>query len=221
MSGAVDLRLQLNHVGKGYEGNPILKDCSYTFQERGIYALIGPNGCGKSTLLRLCALLENPDQGSITFETDHRPLPLDISLRRRITLVLPDVGVFNTTVSKNVAYGLNLRGLHKGEIRSRVAQALQFVRLENKQSQSARTLSSGETKRLGLARALVIEPEFLFLDEPTASVDQKNTELIEEILMKIKEGHRSTVLMSTHDADQTKRIADHILKIDQGKLKPL
>jgi tungstate transport system ATP-binding protein len=218
---AVDLRLHLNHIGKSYEGNPILKDCSYPFQERGIYALIGPNGCGKSTLLRLCALLENPDQGSITFETDHHSLPLDISLRRRISLVLPDVGVFNTTVSKNVAYGLSLRGFPKGEIRRKVAQALQFVGLENKPGQMARTLSSGETKRLGLARALVLEPEFLFLDEPTASVDQKNTELIEEILLKIKERQQSTVLMSTHDADQTRRLADHVIKIDKGKLRPL
>jgi len=217
----VDLKLHLSHIGKNYEGNPILKDCSYTFQERAIYALVGPNGCGKSTLLRLCALLETPDQGSISFETDHRPLPIDISLRRRITLVLPDVGVFNTSVFKNVAYGLSLRGLPKGEIRQKVAQSLQFVGLENKQSQSARTLSSGETKRLGLARALALEPDFLFLDEPTASVDQKNTELIEEILVKIKERRESTVLMSTHDADQTRRIADHIIKIDRGELRPL
>ena len=221
MIRTVDLKLHLSHIGKNYEGNPILKDCSYTFQERAIYALVGPNGCGKSTLLRLCALLETPDQGSISFETDHRPLPIDISLRRRITLVLPDVGVFNTSVFKNVAYGLSLRGLPKGEIRQKVAQSLQFVGLENKQSQSARTLSSGETKRLGLARALALEPDFLFLDEPTASVDQKNTELIEEILVKIKERRESTVLMSTHDADQTRRIADHIIKIDRGELRPL
>ena len=213
------LTLNLNHIGKNYEGIPILKDCSYAFAERGIYALIGPNGCGKSTLLRICALLENPDQGFIAFETDRRPLTPDIRLRRRITLVLPEVGVFNTSVFRNVAYGLTLRALKKGEIREKVARALQFVGLENKNLQNARTLSSGETKRLGLARALVLEPEILFLDEPTASVDQRNTEIIEEILMKIKKTRQSMVIMSTHDADQTRRLADQVLKIDQGRLQ--
>jgi tungstate transport system ATP-binding protein len=74
---------------------------------------------------------------------------------------------------------------------------------------------------LGLARALVIEPEILFLDEPTASVDQKNTEIIENILGEIKKEGRSTVIMSTHDPDQTRRLADHVLKINKGELQLL
>jgi tungstate transport system ATP-binding protein len=217
----MSLSLNLNHIGKSYEGNPVLRDCSYAFKERGIYALIGPNGCGKSTLLRICALLENPDQGVIAYEAGHSPVNTDIHLRRRITLVLPNVGVFNTSVFKNVAYGLSIRGLKRGEIRDRVAEALQFVGLGKKNNQNARTLSSGETKRLGLARALVLEPEILFLDEPTASVDQKNTEIIEDILMRIKKNGRSLVIMSTHDADQTRRLADRVLKIHQGELQLL
>jgi tungstate transport system ATP-binding protein len=142
-------------------------------------------------------------------------------LKRRISLVLPKVGTFNTSVFKNVAYGLHLRGRSRDEIKSKVDQALQFVGLSHKKKQNARTLSSGETQRLGLARALVIEPEILFLDEPTASVDQKNTEIIENILGEIKKEGRSTVIMSTHDPDQTRRLADHVLKINKGELQLL
>jgi tungstate transport system ATP-binding protein len=215
----MSLRLNITKIWKSYQGSPVLQDCSFSFEANGIYALIGPNGCGKSTLLRICALLEEPDRGEISFFSGQNIETKDINLKRRITLVLPKVGAFNTTVFKNVAYGLIIRGMTRSEINGKVNQALQFVRLDHKKNQTGRTLSSGETQRLGLARALVIEPEILFLDEPTASVDQKNTEIIEDILMKIKREGRSTIIMSTHDQDQTRRLSDRILRIEKGALQ--
>ncbi len=215
----MSLRLNISNIWKSYQGNPVLKDCSFSFEANGIYTLIGPNGCGKSTLLRICALLEEPDQGDISFSSGREKVTTDLTLKRRITLVLPKVGIFNTSVLKNVAYGLIIRGMKRSEIKGRVNQALQFVGLDHKKTQNALTLSSGETQRLGLARALVIEPEILFLDEPTASVDQKNTEIIEDILRKIKKEGRSTIIMATHDQDQTRRLADRVLKINQGELQ--
>lgn len=215
----MSLRLNISNIRKDYEGNPVLQSCSYDFEDQGIYALIGPNGCGKSTLLRICALLEEADQGEVAYLTDHSPLTADIQLRRRITLVLPRAGIFNTTVFKNAAYGLYIRGLKRKEARGKVEQILQFVGLDHKKNQNALTLSSGETQRLGLARALIIEPEILFLDEPTASVDQKNTEIIEDILLKIKREGRTTIIMATHDQDQTRRLADRVLRIHEGRLQ--
>lgn len=212
----MSLSLTVSMVWKSYQENPVLKNCSYSFDANGIYALTGPNGCGKSTLLRICALLEEPDQGEILYHYNHRPIAADLKLRRRVTLVLPKVGVFNTTVFKNVAYGLSIRGIKKKEAKDKITQALQFVGLGHKKNQNARTLSSGETKRLGLARALALEPEILFLDEPTASVDQENTEIISEILMQLKKDGRSIIIMATHDQDQTRRLADRVLKIDRG-----
>ncbi|MFH0787645.1 MAG: ABC transporter ATP-binding protein [Pseudomonadota bacterium] len=215
----MSLRLKVSKIWKSYQGSPVLKDCSFSFEANGIYTLIGPNGCGKSTLLRICALLEEPDQGEVSFSSGREKVTTDLALKRRITLVLPKVGIFNTSVFKNVAYGLIVRGMKRSEIKGRVDQALEFVGLDHKKTQNALTLSSGETQRLGLARALVIEPEILFLDEPTASVDQKNTEIIEDILRKIKKEGRSTIIMATHDQDQTRRLADRVLKINQGELQ--
>ena len=82
----------------------------------------------------------------------------------------------------------------------------------------ALTLSSGETQRLGLARALVLEPEVLFLDEPTASIDPQNTSIIEEIILKLKKEARALVIMATHDMEQVKRITDRVLKMEQGRI---
>lgn len=212
------MKLIVSHIGKAYGGKAILKDCSVSFDRPGIYSLMGPNGCGKSTFLRICALLEHSDGGDVSFFDDGSPLPHDLALRRRISLVLARTGVFNTTVYKNVAYGLALRGAQRADIDANVGKALAFVGMEHKMHQRALTLSSGETQRLGIARALAIEPEILFLDEPTASVDQENTELIEAIIASMKKNGRTTVIMTTHDPDQAERLADTRLFMKAGMI---
>jgi tungstate transport system ATP-binding protein len=214
----MSLELVASNISKSYSSDSILKNCSFTFSSSGIYALMGPNGCGKSTLLRICALLETPDSGDITFYSESKPVIKDISLMRRLTLLLPNIGIFNTTVYKNVVYGLNIRNLQKSDIISRAENALDFVGLLHKKNQKALTLSSGETKRLGIARALVIEPDIFFLDEPTASVDQKNTEIIDEIIQKLKRESRSTIIIATHDTAQAERLADKLLFIKDGQI---
>jgi tungstate transport system ATP-binding protein len=214
----MSLELVVSNISKSYSSDAILKNCSFTFNSSGIYALMGPNGCGKSTFLRICALLESPDSGDITFYSEGKQVIKDISLMRRITLLLPKIGVFNTTVYKNVVYGLNIRNPQRNDITSRAENALDFVGLLQKRNQKALTLSSGETKRLGIARALVIEPEIFFLDEPTASVDQKNTEIIDEIIHKLKREGRSTIIIATHDTAQAERLADRLLFIKHGQI---
>ncbi len=209
----------ITHIRKDYDGRAVLKDCSYAFGSSGAYVLMGPNGCGKSTLLRICSLLERPDGGDLLFQDNGAPLVQNIALRRRMTLVLPRTGVFNTTVFNNVAYGLTIRNMQKHAIEDNVQKALAFVGLEHKKKQNARTLSSGETQRLGLARALAIGPEILFLDEPTASVDEENTAIIETIIANLKKDGRTLVIMTTHDRDQAERLADRVLIIERGSLR--
>ena len=212
------LRLSASNIGKTYNSDQILRDCSFSFSEQGIYVLTGANGCGKSTFLRICALIEEPDSGEINYFSDKSMVQKNLELRRRITLVLPKVGVFHTTVFKNVAYGLRIRGIRGIEANERVEKALEFVELGHKKNQNARTLSSGETQRLGIARALVIKPEILFLDEPTASVDQKNTRIIEDIILNMKRDSMATVVITTHDRQQAARLADHLLVMKDGKI---
>jgi len=212
----MSLELVVSDISKSYSSDAVLKNCSFTFNSSGIYVLMGPNGSGKSTFLRICALLESPDSGNINFYSDGKPVIKDISLMRRITLLLPKIGVFNTSVYKNVAYGLTIRNLLKHDIESHVEHALDFVGLLQKKNQNALTLSSGETQRLGIARALAIQPEIIFLDEPTASIDQKNTEIIEDIILKMKNYHKTTVVMTTHDVEQARRLADCLMVMNNG-----
>jgi tungstate transport system ATP-binding protein len=212
------MKLIVSHIAKAYGGRAILRDCSFVFDRTGTYVLMGPNGCGKSTFLRICALLEPQDSGELAYFDNSTPLARDIVLKRRLTLVLPRTGVFNTTVLKNVAYGLKIRGLDRAAIEQKVKASLDFVGLGAKTAQHARTLSSGETQRLGIARALVLEPEVLFLDEPTASIDEENTEIIESIICSMKKEGRSTIIMTTHDRDQANRVGDVQLVMKNGKI---
>ncbi len=213
----MNLKLVVSNIFKSYDGKPVLKDCSFSFIKSAAYVLTGPNGSGKSTFFRICALLEEPDGGEVNYLSGNDIVKKDIELRRRITLLLPRVGVFNTSVFNNVAYGLKIRGTGDLKINDKVESVLEFVGLIHKKDQKALTLSSGETQRMGIARALAIEPEIFFLDEPTASVDQENTEIIEDIILKMKKEGRSTII-TTHDVAQAERLADRLLIIQNGKI---
>jgi tungstate transport system ATP-binding protein len=214
----MNLSLVVSNINKSYSRLPVLKECTFSFDERGIYVLIGPNGSGKSTFFRICSLLEDPDNGVVNYFSGDSNVKKDISLRRRISLVLPKIGVFNTTVFKNVAYGLKIRGLNNKEIRKRSEQALEIVGLAHKKNTYALALSSGETQRLGVARAMAIEPEILFLDEPTASLDPHSTMIIEETIQKIKAEKKITIIMITHNVFQAKRLADTVLFMYEGMI---
>ncbi len=207
------MKLTVSNICKKYNNATILKNLTYVFNSNLTYIIMGENGVGKSTLLRICALLEKPDTGQIIYYQNKNPLKNNIQTKRKITLLLPKVGIFNTTVYKNAAYGLKARGITKDKIKENTEQALDFVGLLNKKNQNALTLSSGETQRLGIARAIAFKPKFIFLDEPTASVDYKNTKQIEEIIKKLKQTTGATIIMTTHQKNQANRIGDKILII--------
>lgn len=212
------LSLSLNKISKKYGQSTVISNCSFVFEPDSIYTIMGSNGAGKSTLLKICSLLESPDTGSIDYFEAGNTVEHDVSLKRRLTLVLPDIGLFNTTVAGNAGYGLRVRGVPKKNEESMVRKVLDYVCLGDKYRQNALSLSSGEKQRLGIARALVIEPEVIFLDEPTASVDDENTRIIESIILDLKSRGGIKLIMTTHDVAQAARLADVQLVLESGRI---
>lgn len=213
-----NLTVRIKDISKTYGSMNVLKKCSYVFEKGRMHALIGPNGSGKSTLLRICSLIEQPDEGAVEFHDDNRSVHHTIELRRRISMVFSRDGLFNTSVFRNALYGLTVRGIGFRERKDRVQEILRRVGLWEKRKQSAKTLSAGEGQRLAIARSLVTDPEIIFLDEPTASLDPANTALIEDIIKKLIRDTNKTVIMATHNMFQAQRLSDKILFMHEGVL---
>jgi len=185
-----------------------------------IYLLEGTNGAGKSTLLHLLALLLVPTAGSIAFAGEEvREEAQRQRLRRSITLVEQQPYLFATSVYQNLAFGLRLREV-RGKLQDRrIRNALELVGLAGFEERQVRTLSGGESRRIALARAMVLRPQFLLLDEPTAGLDRKVLPHFEDCLAVLKE-QGTTLVIASHDKDQARRLAGIVLTLEQGRLCP-
>jgi tungstate transport system ATP-binding protein len=183
-----------------------------------VYLLAGPNGAGKSTLLGLLALLLVPQRGELRFAGQPVTGAAERQrLRRRITLVEQNPFLFDTSVYQNLAFGLRLRDIRGDLQRERIARALQAVDLEGFEARRARALSGGESRRVALARALVLRPQLLLLDEPTAGLDRGVLPIFEKCLGELP-AQGTTVVIAGHDADQPRRLAGEVLTLSAGRL---
>jgi len=215
------LIFKVRDLKKVYNNKIVLDVDNLNFQEGKIYAIVGPNGSGKTTLLNILNLLEKPDEGQIFFydqEITNKSNSDTLEIRRKITLVNQDPFLFHSTVYDNIAYGLKIRSIPPKVQKSRIRSALNIVGLSGFKDRKANQLSGGEVQRVVIARALVIEPEILFLDEPTTSIDQKHIDVVERVIKKIKKEIKTTVIFTTHDLSQAYRLADEVISLLDGKI---
>lgn len=215
------LIFKVRDLKKVYNNKIVLDVDNLNFQEGKIYAIVGPNGSGKTTLLNILNLLEKPDEGQIFFydqEITNKSNSDTLEIRRKITLVNQDPFLFHSTVYDNIAYGLKIRSIPPKVQKSRIRSALNIVGLFGFKDRKANQLSGGEAQRVVIARALVIEPEILFLDEPTTSIDQKHINVVERVIKKIKKEIKTTVIFTTHDLSQAYRLADEVISLLDGKI---
>jgi len=198
--------IELRNVVKKYGDVTALDGINMEVQRGELLAVVGPNGAGKTTLLKIMAGIEEPTSGQIYYE--NREIGRgDVELVRRMcTMVFQRVVLFNTTVYDNVAYGLKIRRLPENETRARVHEALDLVKLENCEKVAAKKLSGGQQQRVSLARALVLEPELLLLDEPTANLDPQTTSIIEDVMNRVNKEKGTTIVMATHNVFQVQRV---------------
>jgi tungstate transport system ATP-binding protein len=185
-------------------------------REGDTLGVVGESGAGKTTLLRLLAGLDLPTSGTFRWRSRIVDASSAVELRREATMIFQHPIFIRGSVQQNVAYGLQLRNVPEAEIAKRVADTLTKVRLQGFESRDARRISGGEQQRVSLARALVLNPKTLILDEPTANLDSENASIISDVIAG--EAGTRTIVIASHDLTRVGRLADRIIELEDGEL---
>ncbi len=211
--------LEVRNIEVNRGGAILIRIPSLTLGEGEILSLIGPNGAGKTTLLQTLSYLLRPFEGEIIFKgeriTSNHSL---LNYRRKLAMVFQEPLLFDTTVFNNVASGLKIRGMKKGEIHEKVMEQLERFGIKPLSQRSAKTLSGGEAQRTSLARAFALEPEILLLDEPFASLDPPTRDSLIGDLEHILQQTRTTAVFATHDRMEALRLSDRIAVMNAGRI---
>jgi cobalt/nickel transport system ATP-binding protein len=223
MSG--DVVFEVNGVNFEYEQIPALRGLSLTIERGQSVALVGANGSGKSTLLRLLDALCFPSAGSITFCGEAltparlRNDGFALSFRRRVALVFqnPDVQLFNPTVFDEIAFGPLQMGWSSAEVIGRVNQTLDTMGIAHLRDRAPYRLSGGEKKRVALASVIVLDPEVLLLDEPTAMLDPRSQSQLIDLIQNWRSTSK-TIITATHQLEVIEDIADRVFVLEQGNV---
>jgi len=193
-------------------GRRIIDDVTLEMAAGPRTVILGPNGAGKSVLMRLCHGLLAPSAGRVLWNA-----PQGTKGRHRQAMVFQRPVMLRRSALANVAYGLKLAGVGRRERQARALRTLERVGLAHLAARSARVLSGGEQQRLALARAWALEPEVLFLDEPTANLDPGATREVEAAIAGIGAAGTKTIMV-THDLGAAKRLADEIVFLHKGRV---
>ena len=209
--------IELQHIWKQFGSRIIFSDLSLNFQSGMVYALIGDSGCGKTTLLNMLAKLETFDKGEIVYKGKSlTSLKNEEFYRNELGYLFQNFGLIeNQTIRENLELGLIGKKKNKKQEKERLLlQALQAVRLDYLSlNQNIYELSGGEAQRVALAKIILKDPPLILADEPTASLDPKNSKEIMEILLELRNANR-TIIIATHNPSIWK-MADQVIHLSQ------
>ncbi len=197
-----------------------LRDVSFQVSDGERLCLLGPSGCGKTTSLRVIAGFTRPSGGSVTIAGT--PMLGQPPERRNIGILFQNYALFpHLTVAQNIGFGLKMRGMAQTQIRAKVADALALVRLPQAADKFPTQLSGGEQQRVAFARAVVIEPSLLLLDEPFSNLDARLRKTMQAELLALLEGLDVATVMVTHDQEEAMAVADRIAVMNGGRIEQI
>jgi molybdopterin-binding protein len=209
--------LEGRDLSRSYDGRVVVDVESIEVRAGEVLALLGPNGAGKSTLMRILAALEAPDGGKVLY-IGREVAKDDRRLRRAAAAVLQRPYLWRGTVAQNVEFGLKARRLPADERRARLGAALETLDIAGLERAPVDGLSGGEAQRVALARALALEPEILFLDEPTADLDVSVRRRLLADLERIVRHAAPAIVLITHDPGEAFALADRVAVMEEGRI---
>ncbi len=210
--------VELKNVTKAFGPVVAVEDADVTFEDGSFTTLLGPSGCGKTTILRMIAGLEATTAGDI--EIGGRRIN-DVPIHKRnLGLVFQNYALFpHKTIEQNIAFGLKYRGVNRTDARDKVKRALDIVRLPRVEDRYPAQLSGGQQQRIALARAIVIEPDVLLLDEPLSALDANLREEMRVELKTIQRRIGVTTVFVTHDQSEALALSDKIVVMSEGHVE--
>ncbi len=213
--------IEFAHVQKAFGEKVVYRDLNLQVEKGEALTIIGGSGQGKSVMLKMLIGLLSVDSGTIHFDgrrIDQLPEKEMAGVRRRVQMLFQGAALFDSmTVAENVGYGLREIGWKEGpKLRKKVEESLEYVGLEGRGGEWPSSLSSGMKKRVGLARAIAIEPDVLLYDEPTTGLDPNNISRICDLIVYMQEQLSVTSIVVTHDMPSAFRVSDRIAMIHEG-----
>jgi len=223
MTGEAPPAITFDHVSKSFGAKQVLNDVSWSIPQGQAVCVLGRSGTGKSVTLKLIIALLRPDSGTIRVDEDEvtgLEGPGLSRVRRKMGFLFQDAALFDSlTLYENLALPLQrLTQKSPAEIDAIIDRVLCQVGLGGDKAKMPSELSGGMRKRAGLARALVFEPKILLADEPSSGLDRITAGEIDELLLAQKDLHKTTLVVVSHDVHGVRRVADHVLVLDRGKL---
>lgn len=217
--------IKIENLSKEFNGKngsvTALDNINVEMQDGDIFGIIGMSGAGKSTLLRCITLLERPDTGSILIDGSDILTLNNQELRkarRKMGVVFQHYNLLmQETVAKNIAFPMEIAGMEKMQIKERVAQLLDLVKISDKANFYPTQLSGGQRQRVAIARALATNPKALLCDEPTSALDVLTTKQVLMLLKEINKSLNTTIIIITHEIAAVKTICNKVAVINEGK----
>lgn len=208
-------RIECKNIVKKYGNNTIIPNLNLEINEGEFFTLLGPSGCGKTTLLRMIAGFNTIEGGTISF--NGKVINNIPPSKRNIGMVFQNYAVFpHMSVKKNVAFGLTNRKMSKDEINQKVDKVLKSVKMDNLKDRMPANMSGGQQQRIALARAIVIEPDVLLMDEPLSNLDAKLRVEMRTVIRNIQQDVKITTVYVTHDQEEAMAVSDRIAVMKDG-----
>jgi len=210
----------LKNIHKSYPGISVLKGIDIEIPGGSIFGVIGRSGAGKSTLLRIASLLERPDTGEVYYDSERVDLLCGRELlerRRKMGMIFQNFNLLGSrNAAGNIAFPLEIAGMHRKQINKRVDELLEMVDIADKRKARMSELSGGQKQRVAIARALAANPQALFCDEATSSLDPQTTRSILSLIKDLQSNLRITVFLITHQMEVIREICQFVVVLEEG-----
>ena len=211
--------VEIQGMAKSFNGAPVLDEINFKVRKGEIFGYLGPNGSGKTTTMRIMLGLLKPTSGKALIFGE-APDDSNSDLRRRIGVLLENNGLYEQlSAYQNLLYYARLYGVPESDRVEKIERLLKFAGLSDRRSEKTGKFSTGMKRKLGLARAMIHDPEILFLDEPTSGLDPESRIIVRDLILRLSKDEDMTVFLNTHDLAEVERVCSNAAILEGGRIR--